>query len=205
MPSTGFWKGSTPSGSKDACLLTSLPLYFAVQDSPLNTQLQKSVYFEVKIKSLGRGKGTDESSLALGYCAVPYPTWRMPGWERGSLAVHTDDGRRYVNDTWGGKDFTSPIQEGETVGIGMTFSIPESPPAYGALQATEATLEVDVFFTRNGKEAGGWSLHEELDARKDLGVDGLDGKFDLYGAVGTFGDVEFDAAFNGHNWLWQPK
>jgi len=39
----------------------------------------------------------------------------MPGWQRGSLAVHGDDGRKYINDSWGGKDFTSSFKEGETL------------------------------------------------------------------------------------------
>lgn len=69
---------------------------------------------------MGRG----ENGVALGYCAKPYPTWRLPGWERASLGVHGDDGRRFVNDTWGGKDFTAKFVEGETVGIGIDFGVP---------------------------------------------------------------------------------
>jgi hypothetical protein len=42
------------------------------------------------------------------------------------LAVHGDDGRRFVNDTWGGKDFTTKFVEGGTVGIGMEFSVPDA-------------------------------------------------------------------------------
>ncbi|KAI4166056.1 MAG: hypothetical protein LQ342_000487 [Letrouitia transgressa] len=204
MQSPGFWRGSTNQRSRDSCLLSSLPLYFAIADSPFNTVRKKVIYFEVKILWVGGNNGADESSLALGYCALPYPTWRMPGWERGSLAVHADDGRRYVNNTWGGKDFTSSVQEGETIGLGMTFDIPDSPPEYREVPAEEVKLKVDVFFTRNGKPSGGWNLHEELDAQDDLGVDGLDGLFDLYGAVGTFGDVKFEAAFSSRDWLWQP-
>ena len=143
--------------------------------------------------------------MAIGYAAMPYPTWRMPGWERGSLAVHGDDGRRYVNDTWGGKDFVSPFQAGDTVGIGMTFSIPEAPPEYDAPPPTSSSFKVDVFFTRNGEREGGWDLHEELDASNDLGVDGLDGAYDLYGAIGIFGGVEFETRFKERDWLWQPR
>lgn len=165
----------------------------------------KTIYYELKIRSLGRGRGTDESSIALGYCAMPYPTWRMPGWERGSLAVHGDDGRKYVNDTWGGKDFTSPFKVEDTVGLGMTFSIPDSPPEYGAPQQNRLQMKVDIFFTRNGEKGESWNLHEELDASNDLGVDGLDGHFDLYAAVGTFGGVEFDVLFNRQDWLWRPR
>ncbi|KAL9000188.1 MAG: hypothetical protein Q9169_001090 [Polycauliona sp. 2 TL-2023] len=201
----GSWKGSTISGGQDACILGSLPCYFAFSDSPLVTGMKKTIYFEVKVLSYGRGRGGDASSLALGWCSLPYPTWRMPGWERGSLAVHGDDGRRYVNDTWGGKDFTHAIQAGQTVGLGMEFSIPDTPPDYGTSPVQTPKVKVDVFFTRDGVKESGWSLHEELDAQNDLGVDGLDGHFDLYAAVGLFGGVQFQVDFNQDRWLWQPS
>ena len=205
MPNTGFWKGSTRAGSKDSCLLTSSPIYFAYADSPLWTRNTKTIYFEVKVRSLGRGRGADESSIALGYCAMPYPTWRLPGWERGSLAVHGDDGRRYVNNTYGGKDFTSPFEAGDTVGLGMTFAIADNVAGYEAQPKPEAMIKVEVFFTRNGRRGESWDLHEELDKDQDLGVDGLDGLLDLYCAVGTFGGTDFDVSFNQRDWLWQPR
>ena len=173
MVNTGVWKGYTRTGSKDASLITSAPLYCAVSDSPLNTGMAKTIYFEVKVHSLGRGRDPDESSIAIGFCAMPYPTWRLPGWERGSVAVHGDDGRRYVNDTWGGKDFTSLFRSQDTGGLGMSFSMPESPPAYGASALNTTNLKVEVFFTRNGAKDGSWDLHEELDADNNFGVIGL--------------------------------
>lgn len=205
MPRTGFWKGSTRAGSKDSCLLTSSPIYFAYADSPFRTRNAKTIYFEVKVRSRGCGRGADESSIALGYCAMPYPTWRLPGWERGSLAVHGDDGRRYVNNTWGGKDFTTPIKTGDTVGLGMTFAVADSLPGYDAQPKSETMAKVEVFFTRNGRRGESWDLHEELDKEQDLGVDGLDGQFDLYGAVGIFGGIDFDVSLNNRDWLWQPQ
>ena len=204
MVNTGAWKGSTRTGSKDASLISSMPLYFTEFDSPQSTGVPKTIYFEVKVQSLGRVHNTDESSIAIGFCGMPYPTWRMPGWERGSVAVHSDDGRRYVNDSWGGKDFTSPFRIGDTVGLGMTFATSEFPPEYHTLSLAKSGLKVEVFFTRNGSKDGSWDLHEELDADNDLGVDGLDGQYDLYGVIGTFGSVEFDAFFNSRDWLWQP-
>jgi len=200
----GAWVGHSPPGSKDSCLLTSLPLYFATTDSPFHTEATKVIYFEVKIISFGRGRDADESSLALGFCAAPYPTWRMPGWERGSLAVHTDDGRRYVNDTDGGKDFVAPIQAGETVGIGITYAIPDTPPNFQTPVGGRSSLKTEVFFTRSGRRVDGWNLHEELDAESEFGVLGLDGSFDLYGAIGIFGGVEFEVTFNSQGWLWRP-
>ncbi|KAL8987989.1 MAG: hypothetical protein Q9177_002871 [Variospora cf. flavescens] len=206
MIGTGRWLGSTVPGGKEACVLSSLPCYFAVPDSPLVAEHKKIIYFEVKVKLYGQGRGGDASSLAVGYCAVPYPTWRMPGWERGSLAVHGDDGRRYVNDSWGGKDFTSAIKEGETVGLGMEFSIPDAPPSYGSTPAQTPTVKVEVFFTRNGIREASWNLHEELDAENDLGVEGLDGQHDLYAAIGVFGGVDYEVNFDSqsHLWLDQP-
>ena len=205
MLSTGTWRGTTSAASGDSCIITSSPLYFACADSPWQTEVTKTIYFEVKLRSLGHGANAAESSVALGFCAMPYPTWRLPGWERGSLAVHGDDGRRYVNDTWGGKDFTSAFNPGDTVGLGMSISVPITPPEYETLLQRSTPLKVDVFFTRNGRVQGMWDLHEELDASRDLGVEGLDGQFDLYGAVGCFGGVEFDCLFNRRDWLWLPK
>ncbi len=200
----GVWNGSTRAGNRDACLVSNLPLYFAEVDSPLRTEVTKTIYYEVRVLGLGGRGDSDESSLALGFSALPYPTWRMPGWERGSLAVHSDDGRRYVADTWGGKSFTSPIQVGQTVGIGMTFSISHNPPGYN--EATfKSPLAVDVFFTREGRREDGWDLHEELDATNDVGVDGLEGNYDLHAAVGVFGPVDFEISFNRTNWLFQPN
>lgn len=205
MVNTGTWRGSTKSGSKDACLLTSFPLYFAYADSPLNTEASKTIYYEIKLRSLGRGRGNDESSIAIGYCGIPYPAWRMPGWERGSLGLHGDDGRKYINNSFGGKDFTSAFQVGETIGLGMTFSISDSSPEPARQEAMGTKPKVEVFMTRDGRKAGSWNLHEELDADNDLGVEGLEGDFDLYGAVGVFGGIEFDVFFNSRDWLWKPR
>ena len=189
----------------DACLLTSLPLYYASAESPVHTGRSKVIYFEIEILSMGFVGGNDESTIALGFCALPWPSWRLPGWERASLGVHSDDGHRYINDTLGGKDFTTPFKAGDTVGIGMSFSVPDHPPEYTTDSAPKRTQsKVEVFFTRNGKRDGSWNLHEELDKKRDLPIDGLDGLFDLYGAVGVFGIVDFTVKFRREEWLWRP-
>lgn len=120
--------------------------------------------------------------------------------------MHGDDGRRFVNDSYGGKDFTRPFCVGETVGLGMRFwgRAADQPPAYGGSAAVASTLKVDVFFTRNGNLDGEWDLHEVLDSQ-DLGVEGLDGKMDLYAAVGVFGGVDFEVVFPERQWLYRPN
>lgn len=140
----------------------------------------------------------------------------MPGWHRGSLAVHGDDGHKFVNDRWGGKDFTAPFKKGEIVGIGMTFSpgagaapIPSSSEkgkgSGGPSSGPAGTvIETEVFFTRNGKLDGRWNLHESLDAQTDLPVTGLEGYHDLAVAVGTFGQVGAEVVLDPRGWAYKP-
>ena len=211
MPSTGTWRASTRSGSADSCLISSSPLYFALVDAPSRIGLKKTIYYEIEMLSLGQGRRNEECAVAIGYCTVPYPTWRMPGWERGSLAIHSDDGRRYVNDTWGGKDFTSPVETGDIVGLGITLTLsanasnPPNPPGYDSAPAQSTRgLDAEVFFIRNGQKDGGWNLHEELD-QYDKSVEGLDGTFDLYAAIGVYGGADFEVRFRRDTWSWLPR
>jgi SPRY domain len=200
----GSWRVQTKKKNRDSCLMTTLPMFSTLEHSPLATEVPKTVYFEIRIISLGAA-GNDENGIAIGYCAQPYPTWRLPGWERGSLGVHGDDGRKYVNDTFGGKDFANPFEVGETIGLGLTFSLPESPPAYSVDSATSIASKVEVFMTRGGKKVGGWDVHEERDNQdNNEGVEGLEGLHDIYGAIGLFGSVEFEVFFSYKDWLFKP-
>ncbi|KAF2017606.1 hypothetical protein BU24DRAFT_420644 [Aaosphaeria arxii CBS 175.79] len=202
----GHWKCRTHAKCKDACLLTSLPAYSVMWDSPLRTQKPKTIYFELKVTGIGRGGHSLEEAdagIAIGYVAPPYPTFRLPGWQRGSLGVHGDDGRRYVNDTYGGTDFTTAFQPDDVVGIGITFAPPKNPPSYDESQQG-MVLDIDVFFTRNGVKAGGWDGNEELDQRSEGGTIGLRGECDLFPAIGVFGGVDFEVYFSPENWLYNP-
>lgn len=206
----GTWQAKSRPNTRDSCLQTSLPLYSALEDSPLQTERSKTIYFELHVVGFGssrRQRTLEEADagIAIGFFAPPYPGWRLPGWQRGSLAVHGDDGRRYVNDTFGGVDFTSPFKVGDTLGIGMTWkpTVSDAPPTYGSGQRSQP-LAVDVFFTRNGRRDGEWGLHEEMDAeRSEGGTVGLDGDFDVFGAVGIFGAVEVEVRFNPKDWMFR--
>ncbi|KAJ5201573.1 uncharacterized protein N7498_006236 [Penicillium cinerascens] len=201
----GRWQGRTVDRNGDCVALTHLPLYFAAEDSPFIREKRKMIYFEVKLLGLRAGPGNDSSGFSIGFAAGPYPSWRSPGWERGSLGVFSDDGCRFVNDSWGGRDFTAPIHAGETVGLGMFFTLPENPLAMAdALFEGRKKCKVEVFFTRNGQRAGGWSLHEETDEESG-GIEGLEGDFDLYGAIGLFGGVDFESYFDPAAWLWRAE
>jgi hypothetical protein len=213
----GAWVCHTPSSTKDSLIQTALPIYSAPADSPLVTERTKTIYFEVKIVQFGedapklksknpfsrhRHAEEPDAGLAMGFFAPPYPPFRLPGWQRGSLGVHSDDGRRYVNDTHGGLDFTSPFRAGQVVGLGMTFKVPDGPPAYGE---QGIKLNIEVFCTREGKKEGSWNLYEERDIEDDAhGVEGLEGQHDLFPAVGVFGAAAWEIRFLEREWLYRP-
>ncbi|PWI72668.1 hypothetical protein PCL_09683 [Purpureocillium lilacinum] len=185
----GHWAASTAKGSPDRCIISYPPLYVVNQHDPTRTQQAKTIYYEVKLLGSSR-----ETSVAMGFAALPYPSFRMPGWHRGSLAVHGDDGHKFINDRWGGKDFTGEFRRGDTYGLGVTL---RPPPGGGAHP------KVDIFFTRNGARVGGWDLHEETDAEQDLPVTGLEGFHDLSCAVGTFDAVSFEVVLDPAKWMYR--
>ena len=189
----GVWAGSTPPDARDSTIIGYPPLYSVKQHSPLLLPAggKRTVYYEVAVKpSQFHPK---QICLALGFTALPYPSFRMPGWHRGSLAVHGDDGHRYVNDRWGGKDFTEPFRVGARYGVGMHFT------------AALGGIETEVFFTRDGQVVGRWNLHEETDAQEDLPVTGLEGFHDLSCAVGTYEAVAFEVVFDPAKWAYRPQ
>lgn len=207
------WRVTTNSGCTDTLLQTALPAYSALADSPLVTERPRKIYFEVHIVSLGprpdasakhhfgsllsgRAAANEESGVALGYFAPPYPPFRLPGWQRGSLGLHSDDGRRYVGNTDGGVDFTTPFQAGETVGLGMTFTLASE------YSETRPKVDVEVFMTRNGRRVGGWDLNRDTDAVDEM-TGGLQGDLDLFPAIGVFGPVQLEVNFARENWLYR--
>ncbi len=192
-PSAWTVRTST-SQRQDLIVLSSIPLYFAAVDTPAFTGRQKTIYFEIVIKSISDA----HSGVAIGFSAKPYPAWRLPGWHRASIGVHGDDGRRFVNDSWGGRDFVPAFRRGETVGLGMAFSTQVA-------DAERGTVKTMAFLTRNGQrhEAWEWNIDEERDER-DEGVEGLMGEGDLYPSIGMFGGVQFDVVF-GDGLMWRPR
>ena len=126
--SRGTTRVRTTHKCRDSIFLSDIPVYASLSDSPLVTERAKSVYFEIQVVSMGSNvPGSGDAGIAVGFVAPPYPAWRLPGWHRASLGVHGDDGRRYVDDSYGGKDFTHAFRRGDTVGIGMHLSLCSDP------------------------------------------------------------------------------
>lgn len=184
----GHWKGHCPQGTEDTSIVSWPPIYSVRTHSPLATGRKRTAYFEVKFLQ----DCPQEIICALGFTAPPYPGFRLPGWHRGSLGVHGDDGHKYVNDRWGGKDFTEPFRRGEVIGLGMDFA-----PGPGG------GISVEIFLTRDGREAGRWNLHEETDQVEDLPVTGLEGFHDLCATIGVNEKLSFEVVFVPERWQWK--
>ncbi|KZZ89680.1 Concanavalin A-like lectin/glucanase [Moelleriella libera RCEF 2490] len=185
---SGAWLVSAGEDESDTCIISNPPLYVVEKHDPTSFHATKVIYYEVKLLEKSRS-----NNVALGFAARPYPPFRLPGWHRGSLAVHGDDGHKYINDRWGGKDFTAPFRQGEILGLGMAF-----------MPAKTHKPVVRIFFTRNGEQEGAWDLHEETDAAQDLPVTGLEGFHDLGAAVGVFDGVKVEIRLDQRLWAYEP-
>lgn len=79
---------------------------------PLNTRFH---YYELEITDPG-----EKCYIALGLARKDYPKNRHPGWSRGSIAYHADDGKLFsgsgVGDAFGPRCF-----EGDIMGCGIMF------------------------------------------------------------------------------------
>ncbi|KAL2891037.1 Protein ssh4 [Ceratocystis lukuohia] len=189
---TGVWSLKTTKSERDTSWVAMPPVYSAELAST-SQQPITTIYYEVKVNGpSGGGKPT----VAIGYSALPYPDWRLPGWHRGSLAVHGDDGHRYINDRWGGMEFTKPFSQGETVGLGMRF---ERVPG-----EVTGPPKVTCFFTRNGRLDGVWDLNEEDDSEVSISRVGLQGHHDLCYVVGAYQVVDVEIIFDPSKWRCDP-
>jgi hypothetical protein len=215
--STSSWRVESYRGCKDTLIQTTIPAYATLSDSPLVTERPRTIYFEIRILRLGASTSStgpghahrltsmfsralhaadEECGVAIGFFAPPYPPFRLPGWQRGSVAIHSDDGRRYVSNPEGGVDCTTPFKVGETIGVGISFNM----AAYIAGRAPK--LEVDVVVTKDGRRIGGWNLERQGDAAVEK-LEGLRGEMDLFPAIGVFGETEIEVNFGETTWLYR--
>ena len=107
-------------------------LGIGVSHKPFSEQMQ---YFEVEILGLGHSR-----AIAIGAVHKHYSLDSYPGWLRGSVAYHTDNGYLY-HASGTGKPFGPVSNKGDRVGCGVSFL--QSSPNH-----------CFIFFTHNGVEIG---------------------------------------------------
>lgn len=75
----------------------------------------------------------ESTTVSVGVSTKPYPTWRLPGWNRYSIGYFSNNGCKYFSSPFTGKSYGIPFNHGDIVGVG-----------YRHRTGT-------VFFTRNGR------------------------------------------------------
>ncbi|KAJ1979380.1 Protein ssh4 [Dimargaris xerosporica] len=116
--STTLGAGNQPTAHPTECLVaTNLPL----------PEQGSAYYFEVKLMAK-----PEDTNVAIGLATKPYPNWRLCGWNKHSVAIHTDSGSLYHNSPFRATICGERCYEGDVIGCGYV-------PQEGL-----------VFFTRNG-------------------------------------------------------
>ncbi|EMR11013.1 hypothetical protein PNEG_00613 [Pneumocystis murina B123] len=84
-------------------------------------------YWEAKLYDF-----SDNTIVSIGLTTKPYPLYRLPGWNKYSIAYVSDGSKRH-NQPFSGKPYGPVLKQGDVIGVGYK-------PRTGT-----------VFFTRNGK------------------------------------------------------
>ena len=92
-------------------------------------KLNEVYYWEAKMYEL-----PPTTEVAIGLATKPYPSFRLPGWNRHSVAYFASDGFKSHNFPFTGASHGQPLAEGDVLGVGYR-------PRTGT-----------VFFTRNGRK-----------------------------------------------------
>ncbi|KAI8139036.1 concanavalin A-like lectin/glucanase domain-containing protein [Fennellomyces sp. T-0311] len=103
----------------ESCVQTNLPL-------PRN---QEVYYWEAKMFDL-----PDTTTVSVGVATKPYPSWRLPGWNRYSIGYFSNNGCKYFSSPFNGKPYGLTFTHGDVIGVG-----------YRHRTGT-------VFYTRNGRK-----------------------------------------------------
>ncbi|KAI8341942.1 concanavalin A-like lectin/glucanase domain-containing protein [Chlamydoabsidia padenii] len=103
----------------ECCVQTNLPL-------PRN---QEVYYWEAKMF-----EKPDTTTVSVGVATKPYPSWRLPGWNRYSVGYFSDNGCKYFSSPFNGKPYGLSFNHGDVIGVGYRHRT--------------GTL----FFTRNGRK-----------------------------------------------------
>ncbi|WVR04734.1 hypothetical protein IAU60_001745 [Kwoniella sp. DSM 27419] len=92
-------------------------------------KLNEVYYWEVKMY-----EKPANTEVAIGLATKPYPSFRLPGWNKYSVAYFASDGFKSHNYPFTSSSYGPPLAEGDVLGVGYR-------PRTGT-----------VFFTRNGRK-----------------------------------------------------
>ncbi|KAK4052343.1 Protein ssh4 [Microbotryomycetes sp. JL201] len=111
--------GMAPEEGGGCCVQSNLPI----------PKVNEVYYWECKL--FDKPEGTN---VAIGLATKPYPSFRLPGWNKFSVAYFSADGFKCHSYPFTAQSYGQPLAEGDVLGVGYR-------PRTGT-----------VFFTRNGKK-----------------------------------------------------
>lgn len=127
-----------------------------------------------------------QCQFPIGAASKPYPSWRLPGWNRLSAALHLDDLRKFFEDSDGGREYTIDVPGGGFTGH---FQIsPGNVVGCGYEFGTSA-----LFFTHNGIRLP--------NAFVGIYMPRVD--HDVYATIGFEGANEVEVNFGSSDFLWK--
>ncbi|XP_062894055.1 SPRY domain-containing protein 3 isoform X2 [Mobula hypostoma] len=133
---------------------------------PLST---RSHYFEVEIVDPG-----EKCYIALGLARKDYPKNRHPGWSRGSVAYHADDGKLFQGSGVG-DPFGPRCYKGDIMGCGIMFprdyildSDADSDDCIDAAEVKYKQRRVRniMYFNDEDEEDEGEDMEQDYDGKK---------------------------------------
>ncbi|KAI7894478.1 concanavalin A-like lectin/glucanase domain-containing protein [Mucor mucedo] len=101
------------------CVQTNLPL-------PRN---QDVYYWEAKMYDM-----PESTVVSVGVATKPFPSWRLPGWNRYSIGYFSNNGTKCFSTPFNSKPYGMPYKHGDVIGVG-----------YKHRTGT-------IFFTKNGRK-----------------------------------------------------
>ncbi|KAG1463487.1 hypothetical protein G6F56_005271 [Rhizopus delemar] len=76
----------------------------------------------------------DSTIVSVGVATKPYPSWRLPGWNRYSMGYFSNNGYKYFSSPFNGKPHGLSFKHGDVIGVGYRHRTGS------------------IFFTRNGRK-----------------------------------------------------
>lgn len=120
----------------------------------LKFQLDRTLhYFEMEILSAGK-----EGWLAIGLAKTTYPLHRHPGWNKGSVGYHADNGHLY-KEKGHGEPFGPTCTEGDTMGCGIKFLPGSDSDDYSGATGSDSGSEFD--YTPDQEDLYGYEESDE--------------------------------------------
>ena len=120
----------------------------------------------------------------IGSTCLPYPDWRLPGWNRLSVGLHLDDFRKFYENPDGGRDYEThglltKVSSGGAIGFGYDFASSSVFFTYNGATLSKAFSRIYVPRSRYDV----YSVIGRTSLKRILGVIGHGGSRDTLGIL----------------------